>query len=230
MLQNSRVRVLLLPLLILCASAAGGCDQLAELTGRGDESSSESGDETTPPHEFAVIKMKTGGEIRVRFFPDKAPNHVLNFKRLAGTGVYDGTLFHRVIAGFMIQGGDPFTKDDDPANDGLGGPGYTIPAEFNNVSHVRGIVSMARAGDPDSAGSQFFIMVADRQPRPGGARWSDVLDGKYTAFGEVISGMEIADRVAAVPTTGRNNLPTREQVISSVRIYRAEPGVAGSGP
>ena len=90
MLQNSRVRVLLLSLLILCASAAGGCDQLAELTGRGDESSAES--VTAPPHEFAVIKMKAGGEIRVRFFPDKAPNHVLNFKRLAGTGVYDNLI------------------------------------------------------------------------------------------------------------------------------------------
>ncbi len=218
MLQNSRVRVLLLPLLILCASAAGGCDQLAELTGRGDQSV----DETAPPHEFAVIKMKSGGEIRVRFFPDKAPNHVLNFKRLAGTGVYDGTLFHRVIAGFMIQGGDPFTKDDDPANDGLGGPGYTIPAEFNNLSHVRGIVSMARSSDPDSAGSQFFIMVSDRQPRPGGAAWADVLDGKYTAFGEVTAGLEVADRIAAIPTEGRNNRPSTPQVMESVRVYTAD--------
>lgn len=222
MLQGSAFRVLLPLLFVLCASATAGCDRLAKLTGGG-----ESNAEAAPLDEIAVIKMKGGGEIRVGFFPDKAPNHVLNFKRLAGTGVYDGTLFHRVIAGFMIQGGDPFTKDDDPANDGLGGPGYTIPAEFNDVSHIRGIVSMARTGDPDSAGSQFFIMVADRQPRPGGARWADVLDGKYTAFGEVISGMEVADRVAAVPTAGRNNRPTREQVIHSVRIYRAGPD---SGP
>ena len=196
----------------MCASA--GCDQVAGLFAAPTESA--------PVDEVAVIKMKDGGEIRVRFFRDKAPNHVLNFKRLAEAGVYDGTLFHRVIAGFMIQGGDPFTKDDDPKNDGLGGPGYSIPAEFNDVTHVRGIVSMARADDPDSAGSQFFIMVADRQPRPGGARWADVLDGKFTAFGEVTSGMEVADRVAATPTAGRNNQPTTEQVIHSVRIYPAE--------
>ncbi len=185
-----------------------GCDQVNDLVARFAPP-----DEPEAPEEIAIITMRGGGAIRIRFFPDKAPNHVLNFKHLAQSQVYDGTLFHRVIAGFMIQGGDPFSKDDDPANDGLGGPGYKIPAEFNDVRHVRGIVSMARSSDPDSAGSQFCIMVSDRQPRPGGAAWADVLDGKYTAFGEVTAGLEVADRIAAIPTEGRNNRPSTPQVM-----------------
>ncbi|PIY19005.1 peptidylprolyl isomerase, partial [Candidatus Desantisbacteria bacterium CG_4_10_14_3_um_filter_40_18] len=124
--------------------------------------------------EIAVIDTKFG-KIQIRFFEEDATNHVQNFKKLARQGFYNNTTFHRVIPGFMIQGGDPNTKDDDRSNDGLGGPGYTINAEFNSRSHQRGIVSMARSNDPNSAGSQFFICVAP----------ATFLDKQYTVFGEV---------------------------------------------
>jgi len=201
--RTRRVAWLVLAALLPLAS---GCDRVPDLFGSAAEP-----DAALAPEEIAVIRMRDGGEIRFRFLPDKAPGHVLNFKRLAESGFYDGTTFHRVIPGFMIQGGDPNSKDDNPNNDGTGGPGYQVPAEFNDVTHVRGVVSMARSKDPDSAGSQFFIMVADRQPRPGGARWADVLDGKYTAFGQVVSGLEVADRIAAVDRHARSNRPNEDQ-------------------
>lgn len=131
----------------------------------------------------------------IRFFPQDAPGHVENFKKLARQGFYDDTTFHRVIPGFMIQGGDPNTKDDDRSNDGFGGPGYNIPAEFNGISHRRGIVSMARSQDPNSAGSQFFIVVSD----------STYLDRQYTVFGQVISGLEVADRIVSQPRDSNDN-------------------------
>jgi peptidyl-prolyl cis-trans isomerase B (cyclophilin B) len=146
------------------------------------------------------------GEIEIKFFPDKAPNHVKNFIKLAKEGTYDGTIFHRVIPGFMIQGGDPNTKGPDKSTYGMGGPGYTIDAEFNDISHTRGIVSMARASDPDSAGSQFFIVV----------KGSTFLDGKYTVFGEVTRGMEVADKIVNLPRDARD-LP-RERVEMKVKI------------
>lgn len=132
----------------------------------------------------AVIETKFGN-MEIRFFPDAAPNHVNNFIELAKKGFYDGTTFHRVIPGFMIQGGDPNSKDPDKSKHGMGGPGYTVKAEFNDRHHKRGILSMARAAHPDSAGSQFFICVAD----------SFFLDKQYTVFGEVVSGMEVADKI-----------------------------------
>ncbi len=135
------------------------------------------------------------GDIVLKFYPDVAPNHAQNFCKLALQNFYDGTTFHRVIPGFMIQGGDPNSKNADRSNHGMGGPGYHIKAEFNNKPHKRGVLSMARAQDPDSAGSQFFICVAD----------ASFLDGQYTAFGEVISGMEIADRVVNAKRDGRDN-------------------------
>ena len=135
------------------------------------------------------------GDIVLKFYPDVAPNHARNFCKLASQNFYDGTTFHRVIPGFMIQGGDPNSKNADRSNHGMGGPGYHIKAEFNNKPHKRGVLSMARAQDPDSAGSQFFICVAD----------SSFLDGQYTAFGEVISGLEIADRVVNAKRDGRDN-------------------------
>ena len=135
------------------------------------------------------------GDIVLKFYPDVAPNHAKNFCKLAAENFYNGTTFHRVIPGFMIQGGDPNSKNADRSNHGMGGPGYHIKAEFNNKPHKRGVLSMARAQDPDSAGSQFFICVAD----------ASFLDGQYTAFGEVISGMEIADRVVATKRDGRDN-------------------------
>lgn len=140
-------------------------------------------------------KGQTLGEIVLRFFPDVAPNHVNNFVKLAKQGFYNGTTFHRVIPGFMIQGGDPNSKNPDRSTHGMGGPGYRIKAEFNSRPHKRGTLSMARANDPDSAGSQFFICVAD----------ANFLDWQYTVFGEVVSGMEVVDRVVNMKRDGRDN-------------------------
>jgi peptidyl-prolyl cis-trans isomerase B (cyclophilin B) len=144
----------------------------------------------------AVLKTPLG-DIEIEFFPDKAPGHVKNFLDLARKGFYDGTTFHRVIPGFMIQGGDPNTRDPKGSRGqhGTGGPGYTIKAEFNDTSHKRGIVSMARAQDPNSAGSQFFIVVKD----------SNFLDGNYTAFGQVVRGMEVADKIVNSARDPRDN-------------------------
>lgn len=166
------------------------------------------------PDEIAIIRMVDGGQIRIRFFADVAPAHVVNFKKLARRGYYDGTTFHRVIPDFMIQGGDELSKDDDPLNDGTGSPGYSLEAEFSDIPHRRGIVAMGRRSDPDSAGSQFYIMVADRP------QWREVLDGKYTVFGEVIGGMAVADRIVATPRDVRDR-PLRDQVVETVMIRPA---------
>lgn len=147
-----------------------------------------------PTKTMAIIKTKFGN-IELRFFPDVAPNHVKNFIELAKKGFYDGTTFHRVIPGFMIQGGDPNTKDPDKSKHGMGGPGYKIKAEFNAKPHKKGTLSMARAADPDSAGSQFFICVAN----------TPFLDGQYTVFGEVVSGIEVVDKIVNQPRDGRDN-------------------------
>ena len=144
--------------------------------------------------EIAVIETKFG-KIEMELFADKAPGHVKNFKDLAKTGFYDGTIFHRVIPGFMIQGGDPNTKSDDRSAHGMGGPGHSINAEFNDTLHKRGVLSMARSQDPNSAGSQFFIVV----------KKSSFLDGKYTAFGKVLSGMAVADQIVNSPRDSRDN-------------------------
>ncbi|SVB08174.1 uncharacterized protein METZ01_LOCUS161028 [marine metagenome] len=144
--------------------------------------------------EIAVIETKFG-KIEMELFADKAPGHVKNFKDLAKKGFYDGTIFHRVIPGFMIQGGDPNTKSDDRTTHGMGGPGYSIQGEFNDTPHKRGILSMARSQDPNSAGSQFFIVV----------KKSSFLDGKYTAFGKVLSGMAVADQIVNAPRDRRDN-------------------------
>ena len=142
----------------------------------------------------AIIETSLG-TIELKFFPDVAPNHVKNFVDLAKKGFYDGTTFHRVIPGFMIQGGDPNSKDPDKSRHGMGGPGYTVKAEFNDKPHKRGTLSMARAQDPDSAGSQFFICVAD----------AAFLNKQYTVFGEVISGMNVADKIVNQPRDKRDN-------------------------
>jgi len=153
----------------------------------------------------AIIETKFGS-IELKFFPDVAPNHVNNFIELAKKGFYDGTTFHRVIPGFMIQGGDPNSKDPDKSRHGMGGPGYTVKAEFNDKHHKRGILSMARAASPDSAGSQFFICVAD----------APFLDRQYTVFGEVVSGMDVVDKIVNQPRDRRDN-PT-ERVEMRVKI------------
>ena len=155
--------------------------------------------------EIAVIETKFG-KIEVQFFKDKAPGHVKNFKDLAKKGFYDGTIFHRVIPGFMIQGGDPNTKSDDRSNHGMGGPGYSIKAEFNDTPHKRGILSMARSQDPNSAGSQFYIVVKD----------SDFLDGKYTAFGKVLSWMPVAAQIVNAPKDRRDN--PNERIEMKVKV------------
>jgi peptidyl-prolyl cis-trans isomerase B (cyclophilin B) len=147
------------------------------------------------------------GEIVLKFHPDVAPGHVNNFIKLSKEGFYNGTTFHRVIPGFMIQGGDPNSRDPDRSKHGMGGPGFTIKAEFNDVSHERGIVSMARSRHPDSAGSQFFIVVKD----------SPFLDGKYTVFGKVEKGMDVADKIVNTPRDDRDN-PLEPVVIQSIRI------------
>ena len=135
------------------------------------------------------------GDITLKFFPEVAPNHVNNFLELAKKGFYNGTTFHRIVPKFVIQGGDPNSKDSDRSKHGTGGPGYAVKAEFSNTPHKRGTLSMARSAHPDSAGSQFFICVAA----------APFLDGKYTAFGEVASGMEVVDKIASQPRDGNDN-------------------------
>ena len=142
----------------------------------------------------AIIETKFGN-MELRFFPEVAPGHVDNFIELAKKGLYDGTTFHRVIPGFMIQGGDPNTKSPDRSKHGMGGPGHTIKAEFSDRLHKRGILSMARSSQPDSAGSQFFICVAD----------APFLNGKYSVLGEVVSGMEVADKIVSQPRDKADN-------------------------
>ena len=142
----------------------------------------------------AVIETNFGN-IELKFFPDVAPGHVNNFIELAKKGFFDGTTFHRVIPGFMIQGGDPNSKDPDKSKHGMGGPGYTIKAEFNEKPHKRGTLSMARSANPDSAGSQFFICVAD----------APFLNKQYTVFGEVIAGMDVADKIVNQSRDKRDN-------------------------
>ena len=147
------------------------------------------------------------GKISLNLLPELAPETVRNFTKLASDGFYDGTLFHRVIPGFMIQGGDPNTKTGDRGSWGTGGPGYTIKAEFNSRSHLRGIVSMARAQDPDSAGSQFFIVTSD----------STFLDKQYTVFGEVTEGMDVADKIVGLDRDG-NDCPTEKALMIRVTV------------
>ena len=157
-------------------------------------------------HPIATIEMEDGGVMRLELYPEIAPNTVANFIELANAGFYDGLIFHRVIAGFMVQGGDP-------TGTGMGGPGYDIVGEFaangfeNDLSHTRGVISMARAQHPDSAGSQFFIMHAD----------APYLDGQYAAFGKVIEGIEVVDAIASARTDSFDR-PVEDQVIRSVSV------------
>lgn len=154
-----------------------------------------------------TLTLADGSAITGELYPEKAPKTVENFEKLANEGFYDGLIFHRVIPGFMIQGGDP-------KGTGMGGPGYTIPGEFkangfaqNDIKHTRGVLSMARAYDPNSAGSQFFIMHAD----------APHLDGQYAAFGKVTEGMDAVNRVAMTPTN-RSDKPLTDQIIKSIRV------------
>jgi peptidyl-prolyl cis-trans isomerase B (cyclophilin B) len=175
--------------------------------------------ETTPmnsSNEVAVIKTSEGNMV-VQFWNDAAPNTVENFKKLARQGFYDGTIFHRIVKGFMIQGGDPNSKD--PAKEdsyGQGGPSYNIKAEFNDHSHDRGVISMARGQDPDSAGSQFFICLAPVHR----------LDHQYTTFGKLIKGEDVLGKIGDTPVTknsmGEPSKPTKRIVIESIKIVPAD--------
>jgi peptidyl-prolyl cis-trans isomerase B (cyclophilin B) len=181
--------------LILSVGIIGTC-LAADAPGKG-------GDVVNASTARAVIKTKLG-DIEIKFLPDVAPKHVENFMKLARSGFYNGTIFHRVIPGFMIQGGDPNTKDSLRKEAyGQGGPGHNVKAEFSDLPHKRGVVSMARAQDPDSAGSQFFVVVEE----------SRFLDRKYTIFGEVVKGIGVADKIVALPRvmcqTGVPNPPDK---------------------
>src|SRR5213082_2688631 len=174
--------------------------------------------ENTPmnsSNEVAVIKTNEG-EMVVQFWTDAAPSTIENFKKLARQGFYDGTIFHRIVKGFMIQGGDPNSKDPAKENSyGQGGPGYNLKAEFNDHSHDRGVISMARGPDPDSAGSQFFICLAPVRR----------LDGQYTTFGKLIKGDDVLDKIGNTPVDrnaqGEMSKPTQRIVIESVKIVPA---------
>ncbi len=162
-------------------------------------------------NEVAVIKTSEGDMV-VQFWTDAAPNTVENFKKLARAGFYDGTIFHRIVRGFMIQGGDPLSKDEAKENSyGTGGPGYSIKAEFNDHSHERGVISMARDPNPDSAGSQFFICLAP-VPR---------LDHQYTTFGKLIKGDDVLEKIGNTPVTfshGEMSKPTTRVTIQKIEI------------
>jgi peptidyl-prolyl cis-trans isomerase B (cyclophilin B) len=171
-------------------------------------------------YENKVAEIHTSaGEIDIRFYPDVAPGHVRNFIDLAEKGFYNGTKFHRVITNFMIQGGDPLTKKDDTSMWGTGGSGTNIKAEFSTVKHKRGIVSMARSGHPDSASSQFFIMVADYPS----------LDGQYSVFGQVTKGMDVADKIVSAPKD-RNDRPDKPVTIDKIVIRDAHADEQGPAP
>ena len=159
-----------------------------------------------------AILTTSAGEMVLEFWPDVAPGHVKNFIDLAKKGFYDGTAFHRVIKGFMIQGGDPLTKDASKESVwGTGDPGYKIKAEFNDKAHVRGVLSMARSNHPDSAGSQFFICHGD--PR--------FLDKQYTAFGKLIKGDDVLEKIATTPTRPGDR-PVTKQTLIGVKIVPAD--------
>ena len=166
-----------------------------------------------------TVKKLAAGEIDIRFYPDAAPNHVKNFIDLAEKGFYNGTKFHRVIPGFMIQGGDPNTISGSPYSWGTGGSGKNVAAEFNSIHHARGVVSMARSNDPNSASSQFFICVAD----------AGSLDNQYTAFGKVTKGMEVADKIVNAPR-GAGDRPNNPTSIDKIVIREAKPDEKGPAP
>ncbi len=180
------------------------------------------------PHDqrdVAVIRVRDRGEIRVALYPEIAPKTVENFVELVGRDFYTGTTFHRVIPGFMIQGGDPNSRDHEPDNDGKGGPGYTIADEFSAAPHERGVVSMANSGRRNSAGSQFFIVLEPTQR----------LNGNYTAFGRVIEGMDVVDAIAGVETDrhgrwGPKHRPIENEVIEATRIERHAQAAGPESP
>ena len=189
------------------------------LVGAAAFAADDTNEEKTPmnsSNEVAVIKTSEGDMV-VQFWTDAAPNTVENFKKLARQGFYDGTIFHRIVKQFMIQGGDPNSKDPAKENSyGQGGPGYNVKAEFNDHSHDRGVISMARSSDPDSAGSQFFICLAPVHR----------LYHQYTTFGKLIKGQDVLEKIGDIPVTrnsmGEPSKPTKRVVIESIKIVPAD--------
>ena len=170
----------------------------------------------SPAKEVAILKT-SAGEMVAELWPEVAPKTVENFKKLAREGFYDGTAFHRIIKGFMIQGGDPNTKDPSKESSyGIGGPGYSVPAEFNDRPHVRGVLSMARSADPNSAGSQFFICLGTKSS----------LDHQYTTFGTLIKGLDVLDKIGDTPVVrspmGEMSKPSTRVALESVKIVPAD--------
>jgi peptidyl-prolyl cis-trans isomerase B (cyclophilin B) len=205
-------------LLVALALAVAACGE------RGDSGPPQPGPpvpvpEATAPRDVAVIEVAGLGEIRIELLADVAPKTTAHFAALAEQGAYDGTTFHRVVPGFMIQGGDPNSRDRDPRNDGMGGQQPRVKDERPAVSHVRGVVSLANRGVPDSGATQFFVVLADARH----------LDGQFALFGRVVSGMDVADRIAAVPRDvygrhGPEDRPVENVVMTRVRVERAKPG------
>ena len=221
-------------ILALAACSQNGGDSATEQTDSASTNASETATGTGAPmtsapaapaekpmsaYENKIAELHTAaGQINIRFFPDLAPNHVRNFIDLSESGFYVGTKFHRVIPGFVIQGGDPNTKSGDPSLWGTGGSGKNVNAEFNSRKHTRGILSMARSGHPDSASSQFFICVADVPS----------LDNQYTVFGEVTQGMDVVDKIVNAPTRGETPIEpvaiTKVVVRDATEAEKQKPG------
>lgn len=188
-------------------SAKPAAEKSAKAESEKNETKGDNKKVNNDTNEVAVIKT-TEGDMVIEFWPDVAPNTVENFKKLAKQGFYDGTAFHRVIKGFMIQGGDPLTKDaKNEARWGTGDPGYKIKAEFNDRSHTRGVISMARSNDPNSAGSQFFICHGN----------PTFLDHQYTAFGKLIKGDDVLEKIATTPTHPPDR-PDKRIGVESIKI------------
>ncbi len=223
--------------IVACTPAStANTETSATTTGTNTTSSATATEATVPPpaspataadekrpisqYQNKVAELHTSaGEIDIRFFPDVAPNHVKNFIDLAEKGFYNGTKFHRVIPGFMIQGGDPNTVSGSPSTWGTGGSGKYVAAEFSAISHKRGIVSMARSNDPNSASSQFFIVTSD----------STFLDRQYTVFGQITKGMDVADKVVNAPK-GEQDRPNNPTTIEKIVIRDAKDNEKGPAP
>ncbi len=199
----------------LAACSQNGAEQVEPQTDSAATSTASTAPATKPAKPDSAYQNKiaelhtTAGQINLRFFPGDAPNHVRNFIDLSERGFYNGTKFHRVIPGFMIQGGDPNTIKGDPSTWGTGGAEHNVKAEFNNREHKRGILSMARTGDPDGASSQFFICVDE----------ASQLNNQYTVFGEVTQGMDVVDRIVNAPTRGET--PIEPVAITKVVVRDA---------
>jgi peptidyl-prolyl cis-trans isomerase B (cyclophilin B) len=212
-------------ILALAAALAGGSGCGCEAPA-GDASASDPARASEGPHEVAVLTIRDQGEIRIELLPELAPATVESWKELAAKGYFDGTTFHRVIPGFMIQGGDPNTRNQDPRDDGQGGPSFTLRDEFTGYPLRRGTVAMAHKGHPNTAGSQFFILHGD----------APHLDGKYTAFGRVAEGMDVVDAITRMEIDKYGRFGPRDRpypepaLIDSVAILPAGTGLESAAP